>query len=132
MRELAAVALSAGSAMMVNSATVAKGIFVEKRTGKDGPTAASSLGMDFYNVILQEEPLKSTTVKQIIKSLDGLLFLLQFATDSSMLSVLLLLSKYRLKSVPITGRQEILSLRILLPSRPGGARSPTMQRKGFV
>ncbi|KAF9597929.1 hypothetical protein IFM89_022631 [Coptis chinensis] len=129
--ELAAVALSAGSAAVAEpgagavgalgalavgaigpitvagltativGAAVARGIFVEKRTGKDGPTAANSLGMDFYNVILQEEPLKSTTVKQIIKSFRWAPFL-PVATDSSMLSVLLLLSKYRLRSVPIT------------------------------
>ncbi|KAF9592997.1 hypothetical protein IFM89_019724 [Coptis chinensis] len=54
---------------------VASGIAAEKGTRKDGPTAASSLGRDFYNVILQEEPLKSTTVKQIIKSFGWALFL---------------------------------------------------------
>ncbi|KAF9586998.1 hypothetical protein IFM89_039777 [Coptis chinensis] len=90
----------AGLTATVVGAAVASGIAAEKGTGKDGPTAASSLGRDFYNVILQEEPLKSTTVKQIIKSFGWAPFL-PVATDSSMLSVLLLLSKYRLRSVPI-------------------------------
>ncbi|KAF9626593.1 hypothetical protein IFM89_036108 [Coptis chinensis] len=127
--ELAAVALSAGSATAAGlgagavgalgalavgatgpiavagltatavGAAVAGGIATDKGTGKDGPTAAGSLGGDFYNVILQEEPFKSTTVKQIIKSFRWAPFL-PVATDSSMLSVLLLLSKYRLRSVP--------------------------------
>ncbi|KAF5199218.1 Snf1-related protein kinase regulatory subunit gamma-1-like [Thalictrum thalictroides] len=128
--ELAAVALSAGSATAAGvgagavgalgalavgatgplavagltaaavGAAVAGGVAADRGTGKDGPTAAGSLGEDFYKVILREEPFKSTTVKQIIKSYRWAPFL-PVATDSSMLSVLLLLSKYRLRSVPV-------------------------------
>lgn len=128
--ELAAVALSAGSATAAGigagavgalgalavgatgpiavagltvtavGAAIAGGIVADKGVGKDGPTAADNLGEDFYKVILQEEPFKSTTVKDIIKSYRWAPFL-PVATDSSMLSVLLLLSKYRLRNVPV-------------------------------
>ncbi|KAF9618134.1 hypothetical protein IFM89_000250 [Coptis chinensis] len=111
------------------SRAVASGIATEKGTRKDGPTAASSLGRGFYNVILQEEPLKSTTVKQIIKSFRWAPFL-PVATDNSMLSVLLLLSKYRLRSVPIieTGNPFVKNFN----TGQDGARTPKMQKEGIV
>ncbi|XP_010256588.1 PREDICTED: SNF1-related protein kinase regulatory subunit gamma-1-like isoform X2 [Nelumbo nucifera] len=128
--ELAALALSAGSATAVGvgtgavgaigalalgatgpsavagltaaavGAAVAGGMAADKGMGKDAPTAADRLGEDFYQVILQEEPFKSTTVRSIIKSFRWAPFL-PISTDSSMLSVLLLLSKYRLRNVPV-------------------------------
>ncbi|KAK9116849.1 hypothetical protein Sjap_015796 [Stephania japonica] len=128
--EVAAIALSAGSAAAVGvgagavgaigalalgatgplavagltvaavTAAAAGGIAVEKGLGKDAPTAADTLGDDFYKVLLQEEPFKSTKVGEIAKSFRWTPFL-PVATDSSMLSVLLLLSKYRLRNVPV-------------------------------
>lgn len=90
--EIAAVALSAGSATAAGvgmgavgavgvaalgatgpaavagltaaavGAAVAGGLTAEKGVAKDGLTAADHLGEDFYKVLLQQEPFKSTTV----------------------------------------------------------------------
>lgn len=60
--ELAAIALSATSAAAAVGAAVAGGVAADRGIGKDAPTAADSLGKDFYQVILQEEPFRSTTV----------------------------------------------------------------------
>lgn len=112
---LGAIALGAtGPAAIVGltvaavGAAVAGGMAAEKGMAKDAPTAADKLGEDFYKVILQEEPFKSTTVKSILKSYRWAPFI-PVATDSSMLSVLLLLSKYRLRNVPVieTGKSSI-------------------------
>ncbi|XP_057948706.1 SNF1-related protein kinase regulatory subunit gamma-1-like isoform X2 [Malania oleifera] len=90
----------AGLTVAAVGAAVAGGAAAEKGVGKDATTAASHLGDDFYKVILQEEPFKSTKVKSILKSFRWAPFL-PASTDSSMLSVLLLLSKYRLRNVPV-------------------------------
>lgn len=90
----------AGLTAAALGAAVAGGVAAEKGMGKDAPTAADTLGEDFYKVILREEPFKSTTVESIIKSYRWAPFL-PVSTDSSMLSVLLLLSKYRLRNVPV-------------------------------
>lgn len=90
----------AGLTVAAMGAAVAAGVAAEKGMGKDAPTAADTLGDDFYKVILQEEPFKSTTVRSILKSYRWSPFL-PVSTDSSMLSVLLLLSKYRLRNVPV-------------------------------
>ncbi|XP_071926793.1 SNF1-related protein kinase regulatory subunit gamma-1-like isoform X2 [Coffea arabica] len=98
----------AGLTVAAVGAAVAGGLRAEKGMAKDAPTAADKLGEDFYKVILQEEPFKSTTVKSILKSYRWAPFI-PVATDSSMLSVLLLLSKYRLRNVPVieTGNSSI-------------------------
>lgn len=98
----------AGLTVAAVGAAVAGGLSAEKGMTKDAPTAADKLGEDFYKVILQEEPFKSTTVKSILKSYRWAPFI-PVATDSSMLSVLLLLSKYRLRNVPVieTGNSSI-------------------------
>ncbi|GAB4839965.1 SNF1- protein kinase regulatory subunit gamma-1-like [Ancistrocladus abbreviatus] len=90
----------AGLTAAAVGAAIAGGVAADKGMGKDGPTAASHLGDDFYKVILQEEPFKSTKVSSIVKSFRSTPFL-PVATDSSMLTVLLLLSKYRLRNVPV-------------------------------
>ncbi|KAF8408065.1 hypothetical protein HHK36_007206 [Tetracentron sinense] len=90
----------AGLTVAAAGAALAGGMAADRGMGKDAPTAADSLGEDFYKVLLQEEPFKSTTVKSILKSYRWAPFL-PIATDSSMLSVLLLLSKYRLRNVPV-------------------------------
>lgn len=54
----------AGLAVAAVGAAVAGGVAVEKGMGKDAPTAADNLGDDFYNVLLKEEPFKSTTVRR--------------------------------------------------------------------
>ncbi|XP_031505544.1 SNF1-related protein kinase regulatory subunit gamma-1-like [Nymphaea colorata] len=90
----------AGLTVAAVGAAVAGGMVAERGAGKDAPTAAGQLGEDFYKVIVQEEPFKSATVQSIIKSFRWAPFL-PVALDSSMLTVLLLLSKYRLRSVPV-------------------------------
>ncbi|KAF3431420.1 hypothetical protein FNV43_RR26151 [Rhamnella rubrinervis] len=90
----------AGLTAAAVGAAVAGGVAVDQGMGKDAPTAAANLGDDFYKVILQDEPFKSTTVRSILKSYRWAPFI-PVAPDSSMLSVLLLLSKYRLRNVPV-------------------------------
>jgi hypothetical protein len=46
----------------------AGGIAAERGLGKDASAAADALGEDFYKVILQEEPFKSTQVKLLCTS----------------------------------------------------------------
>lgn len=98
----------AGLTVAAVGAAAAGGLAAEKGMAKDAPAAADKLGEDFYKVILQEEPFKSTTVKSILKSYRWAPFI-PVGTDSSMLSVLLLLSKYRLRNVPVieTGKSSI-------------------------
>ncbi|XP_050238559.1 SNF1-related protein kinase regulatory subunit gamma-1-like [Mercurialis annua] len=90
----------AGLTAAAVGAALVGGVAADKGIGKDAPTAADNLGEDFYKVILQEEPFKSTTVKSVLKTYRWAPFI-PVATDSSMLSVLLLLSKYRLRNVPV-------------------------------
>ncbi|KAI5436544.1 SNF1- protein kinase regulatory subunit gamma-1-like [Lathyrus oleraceus] len=75
-------------------------LVADKTMAKDAPQAANNLGEDFYKVILQEEPFKSTTVGSILKSYRWAPFV-PVAKNSVMLTVLLLLSKYRLRDVPV-------------------------------
>lgn len=56
----------AGLTAAAVGAAVAGGVAADKGTGKDAPQAAADLGEDFYKVILQEEPFKSTTVSMIM------------------------------------------------------------------
>ncbi|CAN4076391.1 unnamed protein product [Withania somnifera] len=93
----------AGLTVAAVGAAVAGGVAADRGVEKDAPTAADKLGEDFYKVILQEEPFKSTKVSSIIKSYRWAPFV-PVAMDSSMLSVLLLLSKYRLRNVPVIER----------------------------
>ncbi|GFP80035.1 snf1-related protein kinase regulatory subunit gamma-1-like [Phtheirospermum japonicum] len=90
----------AGLAAAAVGAAVAGGVAADRGIGKDAPTAASKLGEDFYKVMLHEEPFKSATVRSILKSYRWAPFV-PVAPDSSMLSVMLLLSKYRLRNVPV-------------------------------
>ncbi|KAL1539413.1 SNF1-related protein kinase regulatory subunit gamma-1-like [Salvia divinorum] len=90
----------AGLTVAAVGAAVAGGVAADRGIGKDAATAADKLGNDFYKVILYEEPFKSTTVRSILKSYRWVPFV-PVAPDSSMLSVMLLLSKYRLRNVPV-------------------------------
>ncbi|KAI4302136.1 hypothetical protein MLD38_037920 [Melastoma candidum] len=90
----------AGLTLAAVGAAMAGGMAAEKGPGKDATMAADKLGPDFYKVILQEEPFKSTKVRSIIKSYRWAPFI-PVSEESSMLSVLLLLSKYRLRNVPV-------------------------------
>ncbi|KAG8383109.1 hypothetical protein BUALT_Bualt05G0150600 [Buddleja alternifolia] len=101
----------AGLTAAAVGAAVAGGVAAERTMGKDAPTAADKLGEDFYKVMLHEEPFKSATVRSILKSYRWAPFI-PVAMDSSMLSVLLLLSKYRLRNVPVieTGYPTIKNL----------------------
>lgn len=69
---IGAVALGATGPVAVAGLTVAAvgaafagGMVAERGAGKDAPTAAGQLGDDFYKVIVQEEPFKSATVSII-------------------------------------------------------------------
>lgn len=90
----------AGLTIAAVGAAVAGGMAVDKGMGKDAPTAADYLGEDFYKVILQEEPFKSTTIQSIVRSFRWTPFF-PVQPNDSMLTVFLLLSKYRLRSVPV-------------------------------
>lgn len=61
----AALGLAGPVAVAGLTAAVVGGVAAEKGAGKDASTAADSLGQDFYKVLLQEEPFKSTTVSSI-------------------------------------------------------------------
>ncbi|XP_022775798.1 SNF1-related protein kinase regulatory subunit gamma-1-like [Durio zibethinus] len=90
----------AGLTVAAVGAAVAGGVAADQAAGKDPPSVANNLGQEFYKVILQEEPFKSTSVRSIVKSYRWAPFI-PVATDSFMLSVLLLLSKYKLRNVPV-------------------------------
>lgn len=59
----------AGLTVAAVGAAVAGGVAADRGAGKDAPTAADKLGEDFYKVILQEEPFKSTKVSRPSKGL---------------------------------------------------------------
>ncbi|THU59583.1 hypothetical protein C4D60_Mb07t03620 [Musa balbisiana] len=90
----------AGLTIAAVGAAIAGGVATEKGMGKDAPSSVNHLGEAFYKTLLEEEPFKSTTVKSIMESYRWAPFL-PVGLDSSMLTVLLLLSKYRLRSVPV-------------------------------
>lgn len=100
----------AGLAVAAVGAAVAGGMTADKVMVKDAPTAADKLGEDFYKVILDEEPFKSVTVSSILNSYRWAPFV-PVASDGSMLSVLLLLSKYRLRNVPVieSGQSNVMN-----------------------
>ncbi|PNY10076.1 SNF1-related protein kinase regulatory subunit gamma-1-like protein [Trifolium pratense] len=100
----------AGLTAAAVGAAVAGGVAADKTMAKDAPQAANNLGEDFYKVILQEEPFKSTTVRSILKSYRWAPFV-PVSKDSAMLTVLLLLSKYRLRNVPVIepGKPDIVN-----------------------
>lgn len=60
-------AAAAGLTVAAAGAAVAGGAAADKGVGKDAATAADKLGEDFYKVILQEEPFKSTTVSVVLQ-----------------------------------------------------------------
>ncbi|CAA6660898.1 unnamed protein product [Spirodela intermedia] len=101
----------AGLTVAAVGAAVAGGMVADRGVGRDAPTAADHMGEDFFKVLVQEEPFRSTKartllycptlfVESIIKTFRWAPFL-PIRPDSSMLTVLLLLSKYRLRNVPV-------------------------------
>jgi CBS domain-containing protein len=56
----------AGLTAAAIGAAVAGGLTAEKGVAKDGLTAADHLGEDFYKVLLQQEPFRSTTVSHLV------------------------------------------------------------------
>lgn len=56
----------AGLTAAAVGAAVAGGLTAEKGVAKDGLTAANHLGEDFYKVLLEQEPFKSTTVRYLL------------------------------------------------------------------
>lgn len=93
-------AAMAGLTVAAAGAALAGGAATDTSVGKDAPAAADNLGDDFYKLLIKEEPFKSTTVRSIIESYRWSPFL-PVSPDSTMLTVLLLLSKYRLRNVPV-------------------------------
>ncbi|KAG5522388.1 hypothetical protein RHGRI_034539 [Rhododendron griersonianum] len=100
---LGAVALGATGPLAVAGLTaaavgaaVAGGVAADRGMGKDAPTAADNI-LEMLNALLV---IFSFQVRSILKYYRWAPFL-PVATDSSMLSVLLLLSKYRLRNVPV-------------------------------
>ncbi|XP_042383307.1 SNF1-related protein kinase regulatory subunit gamma-1-like [Zingiber officinale] len=102
---IGAAALGATGSAAVSGLTIAVGaavggdVAIEKGTGKDSLSTDQHLGDNFYKV-LREEPFGSTTVKSIMESYRWSPFL-PVGLESSMLIVMLLLSKYRLRSIPV-------------------------------
>ncbi|KAL3679894.1 hypothetical protein R1sor_022850 [Riccia sorocarpa] len=90
----------AGLAAAAVGAAIAGGVAAETGVGKDAQTAANALGEDFYKVLLEEEPFRSIKVSEITNSYRWAPFL-PIQPDDSMLTVLLLVSKFRLRSIPI-------------------------------
>ncbi|KAL5122301.1 SNF1-related protein kinase regulatory subunit gamma-1-like [Glycine soja] len=119
----------AGLTAAAAGAALAGGIAADRVVAKDAPQAADNLGEDFYKIILEEEPFKSTTVSMIMPEILELHILgfyayvrsiiksyrwapfVPVARNSAMLTVLLLLSKYRLRNVPVieTGKPDIVN-----------------------
>lgn len=90
----------AGLTIAAVGAAIAGGVAVEKGVSKDAPTAVDALGEEFYKIILREEPFKSIKVSDITKAYRWTPFL-PIRPDDTMLTLLLLLSMYRLRSVPV-------------------------------
>ncbi|KAJ3671126.1 hypothetical protein LUZ60_008552 [Juncus effusus] len=65
-----------------------------------GSEMAEHLGEEIFGVLFEEEPFKSATAKKVVKKYRFAPFL-PVVPESSMLTVLLLLSKYRLRNVPV-------------------------------
>ncbi|CAK9195329.1 unnamed protein product [Sphagnum troendelagicum] len=104
--ELAAAAIATGSATLVGAGAGALGALGALSGGaKDAPSAADALGQDFYKVILENEPFKSTKVSEITRAYRWAPFL-PIQHNDSMLTVLLLLSKFRLRSIPVVNIDE--------------------------
>eukprot|EP00897_Mesotaenium_endlicherianum_P002906 jgi/Mesen1/2643/ME000166S01768 len=101
----------AGLTAAAVGAAIAGGVAVDRGMGKDPQSAANALGEDFYRILLQEEPFKSTKVSDVTKSYRWAPFL-PVQPNDNMLTVLLLLSKFRLRSVPVVemGSPYILNL----------------------
>lgn len=55
----------AGLTAAAVGAAVAGGLTAEKGVAKDGLSAADHLGEDFYKILLEQEPFKSTTVRHL-------------------------------------------------------------------
>ncbi|ONK78285.1 uncharacterized protein A4U43_C02F16670 [Asparagus officinalis] len=91
---------AAGLAVAAVSAAVAGGLAAENDLNKDAPRVADDLGEDFYKVLVEKEPFKSTKVGSVVTPYRWAPFV-PVGVDSSMLTVLLLLSKYRLRNVPV-------------------------------
>ncbi|XP_020217607.1 SNF1-related protein kinase regulatory subunit gamma-1-like [Cajanus cajan] len=100
----------AGLTAAAAGAAVVGGLAADKMMAQDAPQVADNLGKDFYKVILEEEPFKSTTVRSILKSYRWAPFV-PVARKSAMLTVMLLLSKYRLRNVPVIepGKPDIVN-----------------------
>ncbi|XVE85919.1 hypothetical protein DITRI_Ditri17bG0130600 [Diplodiscus trichospermus] len=102
--ELAAVALSASTATAAALGAGAAGAFGALAAGMTGPAAVAGLtiaavGAAVVGGVAADQGAEGH-VRSIVKSYRWAPFI-PVATDSSMLSVLLLLSKYKLRNVPV-------------------------------
>ncbi|CAI5466660.1 unnamed protein product [Closterium sp. Yama58-4] len=93
-----------GVAAAAVGAAVAGGLRERRKLGGGrgggAAAAADSLGVDFFHMITENEPFKSATVADITRSYRWAPFLPLQPTDS-MLTLLLLLSRFRMRSVPV-------------------------------
>lgn len=62
----------AGLTLAASGAALAGGIAAEKSVGRDATIAADHVGEQFYRLLLQEEPFKSTTVNTLIPTVISL------------------------------------------------------------
>ncbi|GJP41788.1 hypothetical protein CLOM_g1433 [Closterium sp. NIES-68] len=109
---LGAAALGVGGAPLAVSgvaaaavgAAVARGLSDRRKQGGRGSgaaaAAADALGTDFFHMITENEPFKSATVADITRSYRWAPFL-PVQPNDSMLTLLLLLSRFRMRSVPV-------------------------------
>eukprot|EP00271_Cylindrocystis_brebissonii_P006166 TRINITY_DN187_c0_g1_i2.p1 TRINITY_DN187_c0_g1~~TRINITY_DN187_c0_g1_i2.p1 ORF type:complete len:347 (-),score=68.91 TRINITY_DN187_c0_g1_i2:29-1069(-) len=109
---LGAVALGLSGPLLVAGLTAAAigaaltgRLVVERTIGNSPHETVAALGAEFYKVILQEEPFKSAKVADITRTYRWAPFC-AIRLDDSMLTVLLLLSQFRMRSVPVLGNGE--------------------------
>ncbi|CAK9257606.1 unnamed protein product [Sphagnum jensenii] len=91
----------AGLATFAVGAAIAGGVAAGSGVAKDAPSAADALGQDFYKLILECEPFKSTKVSEITRAYGWAPFLPIQHNDSMLTVQLLLLSKFRPHSIPV-------------------------------
>ncbi|ERN09962.1 hypothetical protein AMTR_s00013p00202390 [Amborella trichopoda] len=82
------------------SEIAARGRAAASDNGQSGPDAAASMGGDFFENLTSSDFYKNTKVKDIAGSFRWAPFL-PIQNSDSFLTMLLLLSKYRMKSLPV-------------------------------
>ncbi|XP_011624905.1 SNF1-related protein kinase regulatory subunit gamma-1 [Amborella trichopoda] len=86
--------------LLDQSEIAARGRAAASDNGQSGPDAAASMGGDFFENLTSSDFYKNTKVKDIAGSFRWAPFL-PIQNSDSFLTMLLLLSKYRMKSLPV-------------------------------